>query len=89
MREISEELLCTVQVDNLVCTSQQHYSFGTVELSTFVCHLVEGDPHLTEHQDAKWLTPNALTTLDWAPADREAMEILSHLSFSARSATQQ
>lgn len=69
VREIHEELLCTVQVDDLVCTTEQHYDFGTVVLSTFLCHLAKGEPQLTEHQDAEWISPSEITRLDWAPAD--------------------
>lgn len=49
-REI-EELLCEVEVAEEVCTSEYAYDFGTVRLTTFVCHLIAGTPHLTEHTD--------------------------------------
>lgn len=75
-REIREELRCDVRVGRQVCTTDNHYAFGTVELSTYLCELTGSDPVLTEHQDARWLAPADLPSLDWAPADREAMGIL-------------
>ena len=53
-REIEEELLCEVEVAEEVCTSEYAYDFGTVRLTTFVCHLIAGTPHLTEHTDSRY-----------------------------------
>lgn len=76
-REIEEELRCEVDVADEVCTSEYHYDFGTVRLTTFVCHLTSGTPRLTEHTDIRWLVPSAMPELDWAPVDREAVAILA------------
>lgn len=78
-REIEEELLCEVDVAGEVCTSEYAYDFGTVRLTTFVCHLLDGSevPHLTEHTEIRWLEPTAMPELDWAPVDREAVGIIA------------
>lgn len=76
-REIREELLCHIEVDRRICTSQYRYSFGTVELTTFVCHLLDDKPHLTEHKKFAWVEPNRLSGLEWAPVDQEAVRLLS------------
>lgn len=76
-REIREELLCHIEVDRKICTSQYRYSFGTVELTTFVCHLLDDKPHLTEHKKFAWVEPNRLSDLEWAPVDQEAVRLLS------------
>lgn len=76
-REIREELLCHIEVDRKICTSQYRYSFGTVELTTFVCHLLDDKPHLTEHKKFAWVEPNRLSDLEWAPVDQEAVLLLS------------
>ena len=55
-REIEEELLCEVEVANEVCTSSYDYDFGTVVLTSFVCHLISGAPHLTEHHEIRWVS---------------------------------
>lgn len=76
-REIEEELRCEVEVAEEVCTSTYQYDFGTVELTTFICHLVNGTPHLTEHHAIRWMPPTGMPSLNWAPADIEAASIIS------------
>jgi 8-oxo-dGTP diphosphatase len=82
-REIIEELDCRVEVGAEVTTTTHEYSFGTVTLTTFHCKLVEGTPVLSEHAAVIWLHPSALHTLEWAPADIPAVEIIQRES-SAR-----
>ena len=52
---------------NEVCTSSYDYDFGTVVLTSFVCHLISGAPHLTEHHEIRWVAPAEMPTLDWRP----------------------
>lgn len=78
-REIEEELRCEITVGHELCTTRYAYDFGTIELTTFLCHLTEGEPHLTEHREVRWLSPNHLHELDWAPADREAVRLLESM----------
>ena len=80
-REIHEELLCSIEVGYRVCTTQQTYDFGVVELTTYVCALSTGSPHLTEHQSIRWLPPSDLHELSWAPADREAVSYVAAMDF--------
>ena len=75
-REIREELLCKIDVKNKVTTTLHEYDFGFVNLTTFECDLLEGEPVLTEHVAVKWLAVEELSTLEWAPADIPAIEIL-------------
>ena len=48
-----------------------------MNLTTFICYLTSGKPQLTEHIQLKWLKPNELETLDWAPADIPTVEKLT------------
>lgn len=76
-RELTEELLITVTVDDEMFESTKHeYDFGIVHLTTFICHLEKGKPQLTEHVAIKWLPVEELDTLEWAPADVPAVEKL-------------
>lgn len=76
LREIDEELHCTVEVGEEVTTTTHEYEFGIVTLTTFLCELVDGTPELTEHAEVRWLPPYSLSDLEWAPADVPAVEIL-------------
>jgi 8-oxo-dGTP diphosphatase len=73
VREISEELGCTVEVGDEVTTTTHEYEFGEVTLTTFYCSLVSGTPTLTEHTAITWLRPDELHTIAWAPADIPAV----------------
>ncbi|WP_102158057.1 (deoxy)nucleoside triphosphate pyrophosphohydrolase [Zhihengliuella halotolerans] len=75
-REIDEELKCQVRVGDEVTTTPHEYDFGVVTLTTFYCELIEGTPELTEHAAVKWLAPEDLGQLDWAPADIPAVDLI-------------
>ncbi len=72
-REVSEELGCTVDVGREVTTTTHLYDFGEVVLTTFYCRLLAGAPTLTEHVSLRWLRPDELDTISWAPADIPAI----------------
>lgn len=76
-REIEEEMKCKIQVEDKVEYTRYEYDFGIVHLTTFICYLAEGTPELTEHVNIKWLYPQELPSLDWAPADVPAIDKLS------------
>lgn len=75
-REIVEELQCRVKVGQLVTSTTYEYDFGVVTLTTFYCALIEGTPQLSEHQAVLWLAPNDLRSVEWAPADIPAVELI-------------
>lgn len=76
-REINEEMGCEIEIGEQVEHTVYEYDFGLVHLTTYYCKLLEGKPILTEHVSIKWLSPNELKSLDWAPADIPAIEKLS------------
>lgn len=80
-REIKEELLCDIDVFKQICTSEQTYDFGTVRLTIFICRLVAGEPHRTEHRRMEWVASDEMPSLDWAPADAEAVRRISVMKF--------
>ena len=74
VREIAEELDCSVTVGAEVELTTHQYEFGIVELRTFYCELVSGTPYATEHAQLRWVSPTDLSELDWAPADIPAVD---------------
>lgn len=69
-RELKEELKIAVDiVEEEFDFCRYEYDFGFVNLTTFICYLESGEPKLTEHLQIKWLLPNELESLEWAPAD--------------------
>ncbi|MET4638013.1 (deoxy)nucleoside triphosphate pyrophosphohydrolase [Mycetocola sp. 2940] len=81
-REIVEELHCRVAVGELVTTTVHEYDFGIVTLTTYFCELIEGIPFLSEHEAVVWLPPAELGTLEWAPADVPAVELIEQTPVS-------
>ncbi|NRD79781.1 (deoxy)nucleoside triphosphate pyrophosphohydrolase [Bacillus sp. BRMEA1] len=81
-REINEEMRCKIEIHEQVEHTVYEYDFGIVHLTTFACKLLEGEPVLTEHVSIKWLVPNELDSLDWAPADVPAIKKLLEISFA-------
>ena len=76
-RELQEELIINASVGDFVTTTEHEYDFGIVVLSTYFCELNDGAPTLTEHCESAWLAPEELSTVQWAPADIPAVEIIS------------
>lgn len=72
-REIDEELGCRILVGDEIVTTSHEDEVGRVTLTTFYCELVDGEPVCTEHAELRWLEPDDLPALDWAPADVPAV----------------
>jgi 8-oxo-dGTP diphosphatase len=70
VREIGEEL--GVRISVLEQLPQSVYDYGyrkVIMLIPFRCRLQSYDFALKEHQQIRWLEPQELLSLDWAPAD--------------------
>lgn len=76
MREIQEEMNCSIKVKKQVEHTVYEYDFGIVHLTTFLCSIIEGSPALLEHEKMEWLSVKELHTLKWAPADIPAVNKL-------------
>lgn len=70
-REIKEELDTVVLVGDLIDTIEYDYPTFHLSMDCFWCEIVSGDLVLKEHEAAKWLTKDALESVEWLPADVE------------------
>ncbi len=68
-RELSEELETLVYVRERLGDVVHVYDDITIELVLYRCRIRAGGPRAVEHDDLRWLAPNELDELDWAPAD--------------------
>lgn len=69
-REISEELDCLVEVDDLLPEVEHEYPDFILRMTVCVCHLQpHSSPVCLEHKAIRWMLPGELPTLDWAAAD--------------------
>lgn len=76
VREINEELKCTIEFKELFNNNTHEYEKFIVNLITLKCKLVDGSPIATEHSKLIWLKRENLESLNWAPADVSAVEQL-------------
>jgi len=75
-RELAEELLCDAEVGEFLDTTEHEYDFGIVVLTTYFATFNGQAPTLTEHSEIRWLEPDELKSVEWAPADVPAVEKL-------------
>ena len=75
-REIREELQAEIAVERHLTTVEYDYPTFHLTMHCYLCHVQSGTLTLTEHQSARWLSPNELHTLQWLPADLEVVERL-------------
>lgn len=75
-RELREELKIDVTVGEFIVTATHEAGTAVIELSTYLCTIIEGVPVLTEHEEFRWLPVSELSDVEWAPADIPTVEFL-------------
>ena len=73
IRELQEEMECEISVGEKIDYTVYEYDFGIVHLTTYYCKVTAGELKNIEHEAIKWMSPQDLNTLDWAPADIPAI----------------
>lgn len=69
IREIKEELDADILVGDLIDIVEYDYPNFHLSMNCYWCELKSEHVELKEHEDAKWLVREELTTVDWLPAD--------------------
>lgn len=75
-REIREELGVEIRVEALLPTVVHTYGDRMIRLIPFVCSLVSGEIHLTEHTAWTWMSDPELEQADLLEADRRLLSKL-------------
>ena len=70
-REIREELDIEISIDKFYRTVEYDYPKFHLVMDCFICHIADGEPVLLEHEAAKWLSPDELSSVQWLPSDVE------------------
>lgn len=76
IREIKEELNIEINVDKFAIDIEYQYPNFYLFMSCFMCSIKESSIELLEHNDGKWITKEELNTLNWLPADIDAVNYL-------------
>ena len=80
-REIREELAAEIEVGELLTTVEYDYPKFHLTMHCYLCHLKDNiQPHLLEHEAAKWLSKDKLEEVKWLPADKDVIEKLITIS---------
>lgn len=69
VREIREELGCTLAVGPALTPVDHPYPGGLIRLRPFLAEIIAGHPVAHEHSEWRWVGPAEAARLDWAPAD--------------------
>jgi len=69
VREIREELGCTLVVGAALTPVDHPYPGGVIRLRPFFAEIVDGPPVAHEHSELRWVGREQAATLEWAPAD--------------------
>lgn len=77
VRELQEELNCTVVVGDKVTSVDFEYPAVFVNLTTYYATIVDGTPCALEHEKLVWLEAQDIPQLEWAPADQPTVEIIT------------
>jgi 8-oxo-dGTP diphosphatase len=76
IREIKEELDCTIKPTKFVLDLEYQYPSFYLKMSCFEAVIVSGTPKLLEHNDARWLSKSQLDDVNWIPADITIIDYL-------------
>lgn len=76
VREIKEELNIEISVDKFAIDIEYQYPNFYLFMSCFMCSIKDGSIEFLEHNDGKWITKEELNTLNWLPADIDAVNYL-------------
>ena len=78
-REIQEELGVDVCIEKFLCTTECDYPSFHLTMHCYLCSVVSGVIELREHRSARWLTTETLDSVQWLPADKDVISVLSGL----------
>ena len=76
-REIREELAIDITIDSYLTTVDYDYPNFHLTMHCYLCQLKDDtQPHLLEHEAARWLGKENLEDVKWLPADVEVIKAL-------------
>ena len=76
VREIREELDLSVSVVRKLPVLTHHYPDVIIRLIPFICEIMDGNIHLTDHDAYAWIPENSIFQYDWSEADRDLVILI-------------
>lgn len=79
LREIKEELKANISIEKFLITVEYQYPNFFLIMDCYLCSLLSEGLTLTEHEAARWLDIDNLDSVEWLPADIDALnEVKKH-----------
>lgn len=78
-RELREEMELDITVGPLLDTVEYDYPDFHITMHCFLCKNFSGEPVLKEASEARWLTKNTLSGVNWLPADQTILSKLTSI----------
>ena len=75
-REIWEELETRIVIERFVQTVEWDYPTFHLTMHCYWSHVESGALTLKEHEAARWLTKDELTSVNWLPADLQLLDLI-------------
>ncbi len=76
-REIMEELDTEIKVGELITTVEYDYPKFHLSMDCFWAEVISGSLTLKEAEASKWLTGETINSVNWLPADKDLIDIIS------------
>lgn len=73
-REIKEELDTDIDVGEAIGIVDYQYPNFRIHLHLYICSIAFGSPKMLEAEGEKWVSIDNLNSIDWLPADLEAID---------------
>lgn len=77
-REIREELLIEIAIQDLFCTVDYDYPDFHLTMHCYICRVISGTITLLEHKESRWLSAEELNSVQWLPADIDIIHRLKN-----------
>ena len=76
VREIKEELDADISIGRLLDTIEWDYPTFHLTMHCYMCSLLNDALHLNEHEAARWLGADDLSSVNWLPADNQLLPLI-------------
>ena len=76
VREIKEELDADISIGRLLDTIEWDYPTFHLTMHCYMCSLRNDALHLNEHEAARWLGADDLSSGNWLPADNQLRPLI-------------
>lgn len=79
LREMTEELETRILVEKFVTSVEYDYPKFHLTMHCYWCRIENGNLTLKEHEAARWLSKDELSSVNWLPADLNILDKIKQM----------